>query len=212
MDTEFATAASWKCWTATNAESSLVQLRLTGQRPGTLLVILTFAIVFRLKTMDAEATTACCLKAFLQDSFCDIWPQRCVSLQCVILCWSAAKVAPRSRLLSTTESDTPQGRRVYSSIYKYTSHTCICLYTGIQGAYRALCYLSPTCFTEAPGCQKIKHTLFPQKATAHPRTHSSPKLLMLTSSKFSTFKPSEDPGHILCHSFYNFHAILAVLN
>lgn len=179
----------------------------TGQRPGTLLVILAFAITLPLKTMDADA---CCLKAFLQDSFCDIWQQRCASLQCVILCSSAAKVAPRSRLLSTTESDTPQGRRVYLSIYKYTSHTCVCRYTGIQRRIHSSVLLISDLFHRSSCVSKNKAHSSSQKATAHPRTHSSPKLL--TSSKFSTFKLSEDPGDILCHSFYNFHPILTVLN
>lgn len=177
----------------------------TGQRPGTLLVILTFAITLPLKTMDADA---CCLKAFLQDSFCDIWQQRCASLQCVILCSSAAKVAPRSRLLSTTESDTPQGRWVYRSIYKYTLASAVTL--AYKGADIAPCYLSPTCFTEPPVCQKIKHTLFPHRKpqlthahTAHPNSSLPVNSLPLNS---------EDPGDILCHSFYNFHPILTVLN
>lgn len=151
------------------------------------------------------------VKAFLQDSFCDIWQQRCASLQCVILCSSAAKVAPISRLLSMTESDTPQGRRVYLSIYKYTSHTCVCRYTGIQRRIHSSVLLISDLFHRSSCVSKNKaHSSSSQKATAHPRTHSSPKLL--TSSKFSTFKLSEDPGDILCHSFFNFHPILAVLN
>lgn len=186
MATEFATAASWKRWT-TNAESSLVRLCLLD----------------RAKARDTLGDLGACYHVAFEDDGCRCLlskhfykiPSVTFDSSAVPACNVSSCVQAQQKLLQDLDSfprlkvtHHKGGESTY--LYINTHHILASAVTlAYKGAYIALCYLSQTCFTEAPVCQKIKHTLLHRKPqlthahTAHPNSSLPVNSLPLNSQR-----------------------------